>query len=163
MSVDDIRTMPRKEWLAHIRWCGEVYAARQRGEEPPPKPQPKSPRPVKPAKPTAGWIYFVRGDSDEITKIGMTRQVNLSSRISTMQSGSPIPLRIVKSMRAFDVAKVEAILHDRFESQRSHGEWFRISDAEMIEGCRLIVAENLKVARSLGIEPDEWNFMFFEA
>jgi hypothetical protein len=68
-----------------------------------------------------GFVYFAQCGVGGPVKIGFTN--NIERRISTLQSGCPIPLRVIGVIvRAGEID--ESILHDHFEDCRMHGEWF---------------------------------------
>lgn len=70
--------------------------------------------PVRPPK-----IYFIGGDVGHI-KIGVSRSPH--SRLAGIQTGSPIPLRILATVTGgFDE---ERAYHARFAAHRVQGEWF---------------------------------------
>jgi len=69
-----------------------------------------------------GFIYVV-GFGDYI-KIGFSTDV--PSRLSTLQTSAPEPLKIYATFRGS--TDDEANLHQRFATHNSNGEWFRIGD-----------------------------------
>lgn len=64
------------------------------------------------------WVYFIRGG--ELIKVGTSKDVE--ARLASLRTGSPLPLELVYVMRGS--RDLEQCLHGRFESLRSHGEWF---------------------------------------
>lgn len=78
--------------------------------------------------------YFV--DGGELIKIGRSRFERLSYRMADLQCMSPVPLRLLRITRG---AIVESHLHDRFASDRAHGEWFNATPVraflESTAGC----------------------------
>lgn len=66
-----------------------------------------------------GFVYLVRGG--DCIKIGTAKDVK--KRLSGLQTGSPLKLEMLTYFRGDTT--VENALHQRFESLRSHGEWFR--------------------------------------
>jgi Meiotically up-regulated gene 113 len=64
-------------------------------------------------------VYFVR-DGRSI-KIGITN--NVSSRLSSLQTGNPRQLKLLGSFKG--TARDEAELHDKFWRDRGLGEWFK--------------------------------------
>lgn len=71
---------------------------------------------------TVGVVYFVRSmHGDGPIKIGMSRRHSLS-RLADLQSGSPLPLQIVGTLRGG--RRHELALHAQFANVRQHGEWF---------------------------------------
>lgn len=67
-----------------------------------------------------GAIYFIRNDEADCIKIGHSRQP--WTRLSTLQVGSPSPLRIVGLVAA--AIKIESIIHEWHFQERRRGEWF---------------------------------------
>lgn len=65
------------------------------------------------------FVYFIGGETGAI-KIGVARQPY--RRLATLQSSSPIPLRILAM--AMGGQKEERFFHERFAAHRLHGEWF---------------------------------------
>ncbi|MCP1202279.1 GIY-YIG nuclease family protein [Acetobacter oryzoeni] len=65
-------------------------------------------------------VYIVKAEGLGLVKIGYA--ANLSARLSTLQSASPVPLSLVRSS---DGTKgLEAWLHEHFSEYRKQGEWF---------------------------------------
>lgn len=69
--------------------------------------------------------YFVEAELVGLIKIGKSN--NIPSRLSSLQCGSPVRLRVLGALRG----DCESELHARFEAHRSHGEWFKPS-AELL-------------------------------
>lgn len=75
---------------------------------------------------TAGpWIYFIRGTTNGLIKIGFT-EGSVESRIKALQTGCPERLEIVGSVRG--TRNLEIDLHKRFAAHRQTGEWFSPAD-----------------------------------
>lgn len=68
-------------------------------------------------------IYFIQAEMLGLVKIGTT--TNMKSRLKALRDCCPDKLRILGSFKSTDDRLVERILHRKFESARSHGEWFR--------------------------------------
>ena len=66
-------------------------------------------------------VYFIQGQTTRLIKIGHTRG-NTEHRITSMQTGSPDKLKILKVVEA--EKGFEKTLHKKFASIRCHGEWF---------------------------------------
>jgi len=75
-------------------------------------------------------IYFLQQGVDGPIKIGTSRQAVLKSRISTLQTASPYPLRLLGVIEGG--RKAEDHLHERFAASRLNGEWFA-PDIELLE------------------------------
>lgn len=78
------------------------------------------------------YTYFIGGDAGAV-KIGSASSP--VERLASLQCGSPIPLRIL-AVAAGGYA-VEREYHRRFESARSHGEWFQRTPEIEAEIARL--------------------------
>lgn len=82
------------------------------------------------------WVYFIR--SEDKVKIGTTR--NVGSRLSSLQTGSPDPLKLLCVIPG-DRSK-EKQLHERFASLRDSGEWFWL-EGELKEYLETLCMEDL--------------------
>lgn len=71
-------------------------------------------------------VYFVEGGG--LIKIGSAFDIAL--RLQQLQDGSPVPLRLVGWVKAGG-EQLERALHRNLRSKRDHGEWFRITWAEV--------------------------------
>ena len=74
-------------------------------------------------------VYFIECVGADAIKIGYARgdrNGNIHHRVSAMQSGCPLPLKL---LAVTDGAEAEeASLHARFSGDWIRGEWFRASD-----------------------------------
>jgi len=79
-----------------------------------------------------GIVYFVAADVDNrlLVKIGVTR--DLPKRFSTLQTGSPIELRLGLGLIVQNPRSFEKALHRRFADKRVRREWFEITMAEAL-------------------------------
>jgi hypothetical protein len=80
------------------------------------------------------YIYVIGpliGDGqDHTVKIG--KSCNPAARCRELQAGSPIELMIHATWKfTGDASEVEAECHREFLSEHSHGEWFRVSAAQV--------------------------------
>ena len=72
-----------------------------------------------------GRVYFISGPGKlDAIKIGWT-QGELDERVAALQCGSPVPLLVLASVRAFFA--FERWCHRELCADRSYGEWFRRS------------------------------------
>jgi hypothetical protein len=69
-----------------------------------------------------GYVYVIGSDANSLVKIGWSKDVD--RRCRDLEAGSPIELEILRSYSADP--EMEHWLHDRFEIQRKHGEWFAL-------------------------------------
>ncbi len=82
-----------------------------------------------------GIIYILK--SGEYYKIGKTK--NLPSRLDTLAVGVRVPfdIQLVHSFKSNDYNSAEAGLHKTFESKRTDGEWFVLSQEDVDFLCSL--------------------------
>ena len=75
-----------------------------------------------------GIVYFVTDGN--FVKIGLSNSNSFKSRISGIQTGNAMPIRILfcYRMRSEETAWVESYLHHYFSEFRLMGEWFNIKD-----------------------------------
>jgi hypothetical protein len=86
-------------------------------------------------------IYIVAPESGGGPfKIGYSN--NVPRRLIALQTGSPVPLVVLNVLPGN--RDTEKFLHWVFEGKRSHGEWFNLTDKEMILLMRM-VADNLLI------------------
>ena len=83
---------------------------------------------------TDGYVYFIFSKEYEkvgkyFVKIGMT--VDLTSRLSSLQTGNPYLLEFYKTIQTPDYKILEKRLHKKFESKRIINEWFNITFQEI--------------------------------
>lgn len=67
-------------------------------------------------------IYFLQADIIGRIKIGHTSKANADSRLEALRTASPVPLRLLATMKGNRTR--EQRLHLRFAASRVHGEWF---------------------------------------
>lgn len=89
---------------------------------------------------TPGWVYAIgaRYNTDKFPiKIGMTCK-DIKSRLSALQIGSPVILKVIDSIYVENPNTIESSLHGYFNKFHSHGEWFNI-DEKMINSKFLLI------------------------
>lgn len=73
------------------------------------------------------YVYFVKAcDKSKQIKIGRTSDIG--KRLSSLQTGSPVKLKIIGIIECRSDAhskEIETELHKMFAPYRTHGEWFR--------------------------------------
>ena len=113
-------------------------------------------------------VYLVQGAIGGPIKIGVAEDV--PRRLAELQSYSPIPLRVLATIRHGDIA-LEAALHRRFVKHRLHGEWFDnapemldyltglLEEAEVPAGTRDEIVRSAKrtVVSSVPVSQDEFD------
>ena len=92
-------------------------------------------------------IYFIR--SGEYVKIG--RAVDIEVRMAQLQTAHPVPLVLIATMEGG--VDVEKALHFRFESKRTSGEWFRLTDSEVQGAIETFMTTRVdSIERALNLE-----------
>jgi len=91
----------------------------------------------RPDKNKEGYVYLI--NAGDVFKIGVS--IDVESRLSYMQTGCPLPMRLVSKYKAQNICKlkIEKALHDYFSEYRLSGEWFDtdISETEFQLLCSL--------------------------
>lgn len=82
-------------------------------------------------------VYLIKAENGLI-KIGVA--INVNTRLATLACASPCKLEKVFSIQKEFAYIVENSLHTRFKKERSHGEWFSLSE-EQIEDCINLLSE----------------------
>lgn len=67
-----------------------------------------------------GYVYFTQSPEGGLIKIGYSTKP--AARLSTMQSGCPLELKVLRLLPALQ--NLEGHLHNVFRSLRRRGEWF---------------------------------------
>jgi len=67
------------------------------------------------------WIYFIEAIDQDLIKIGQS--TNIEERLSSLAIG-PWELDLLLAVRETD-ALTESVIHNRFQSIRVKGEWFK--------------------------------------
>ena len=80
------------------------------------------PRASKQAQP--GVVYILHAEGTERIKIG--RSIVAHPRIEALQTASPFPLTILRTIPTQDIAQLERTLHKRYAPYRQHREWFTL-------------------------------------
>ena len=74
------------------------------------------------------YVYLIRSDNG-LTKIGVTRDIG--TRVSTLNTASPVELRLLFYFAPQNAKLAEANLHKRFFRKRVKGEWFNLTDMDV--------------------------------
>lgn len=78
----------------------------------------------------SGYIYVLRAENNTY-KIG--RAKNIKSRITTIQTSSPLKIDEVLSFFSDNYIEIESELHKRYGEKRIIGEWFSLSSEDISE------------------------------
>jgi hypothetical protein len=82
------------------------------------------------APPRKGWIYVVEG-LDSQYKIGLTTR-QPSQRLAEFTPKLPFPTNLLLTIPTDDVLGHEKAIHDRFADKRLNGEWFELSEHDIL-------------------------------
>ena len=85
-------------------------------------------------------IMQVDNQGNELFKIGITKK-EISDRLSTLQTGNPNKLSILKFYESTNYKQIERLLHKKYYSNRTEAinEWFSISNEavmSLIDDCK---------------------------
>lgn len=74
------------------------------------------------------YVYFIQ--SGPYVKIGIADRPK--HRLSMLQVGNPITLVILNTFKVIRANQVERSLHEHFNDKWQRGEWFRLSDDDVV-------------------------------
>ena len=69
-----------------------------------------------------GFVYLAQ--CGEFTKIGIADHVK--RRIASLQTGNPLPIKLLRYVFSCDAVDLELRLHKQFQYWHVRGEWFKI-------------------------------------
>lgn len=78
----------------------------------------------------SGWVYLVKAEELNQYKIGRSRTPDI--RLKELQKQSPIKLTLIHLIECQDAAVAETYLHKRFAKCRVGGEWFELSNKDVV-------------------------------
>jgi hypothetical protein len=84
----------------------------------------------------AGYVYIIQCENHSLYKIGVA--ANVESRRQLLQIGCPFELRTVEFSKCRDPYATEELLHEMVGKHRVRGEWFRLTDAQLLPVIDLI-------------------------
>ena len=87
----------------------------------------------------ARQVYIIQVDHEsmsDVYKIGISNAPG--KRLQTLNTSNPFELDILHKFVADPAEEAEGKLHQRFEQTRLSGEWFRLTDAQILEICKII-------------------------
>jgi len=82
-------------------------------------------------KSAAGYVYLVHMEGTSFYKIG--KSTNVESRIKKIATFLPLEIEVVYSFAVDDMAQVEKELHSLYAAKQVRGEWYDLTDAEVLE------------------------------
>jgi len=90
-------------------------------------------------KETSGFVYLIQMTDTTFYKIGYSR--NVFTRLSNLQTGSPLKLQIIERVFSLNAIELEGYLHNYYSKYNFRGEWFELSKEDVKEF--LLVANQL--------------------
>lgn len=78
-----------------------------------------------------GVVYFIKNIETNLIKIGFT--YDLLTRISTLATEYKTKMELVHYVSSSDIGTVEKIFHTMFSNKRTKGEWFDLSEDDVME------------------------------
>jgi hypothetical protein len=79
-----------------------------------------------------GKVYLLANDEWSQFKIGISTK-DINSRLRSLKTGNGSEITLVKSFDTIYHRKVEKWMHNKHYSKRLVGEWFALSDDDIIE------------------------------
>lgn len=83
----------------------------------------------------AGTIYLVEGNG--MFKIGIAKSAK--ARLSSLQTGSPVKLRLVHHALVQDCSEAERLAHGLLARYRLHGEWFQCTEDHALSILKTVI------------------------
>ena len=78
-----------------------------------------------------GHVYLIQMGDTDLYKIGKSQSSPLR-RLKELQVGNPETLRLIETARTWDFEIMEKDLHQLFLSKRRKGEWFQLTDQDVV-------------------------------
>jgi hypothetical protein len=93
-------------------------------------------------------VYLISAEinDEKLYKIGYTRR-DVSKRLKELKTGNPAHFEIENNFHSKYGTKIEAQLHKRYYYKKIDGEWFNLSDDDIInfENNCIKIEENYKL------------------
>ena len=87
-----------------------------------------------------GYIYIIENDAFETPVVKIGKAKNLHQRISTLNTGVPLPFTCYKASLVDDMNRVERLLHDTFYTAKKHwrGEFYEVDAWRVAQVLQLL-------------------------
>jgi hypothetical protein len=79
-----------------------------------------------------GFVYLIQAYDTLTYKIGVSKN-NPNGRLKQLSTGNHSELRIIETYESRHYRKIESWLHRKFYNCRLNGEWFDLTDNDVIE------------------------------
>ena len=98
------------------------------------------------------FIYLLKIDTPDkrLYKIGSTKG-SVHNRIKSLQTGCPYEIQLIEKYETIFGQVVERTLHNRYVSDKTHGEWFYLNLSEevnFLENCKKIEELNINLEKN---------------
>jgi len=101
-----------------------------------------------------GHVYLIHAKGTTRYKIGMASKGRMAKRFEELNSSqAAFPLEIVRVIDVEDRHQVEANLHQKFKSNRKHGEWFELDRGDLREVEATMGSYGKGKNKDLSVEP----------
>lgn len=77
-------------------------------------------------------VYFIANGEKRLSPIKIGRTNSLKRRMTELQTGNPVPLRLLGYVKSREDASLENELHHFFYERRGSGEWFDIEAEDIV-------------------------------
>ena len=77
-------------------------------------------------------VYLINEEGTDNYKIGITRSKNEKHRKRTLQTGNSQKLNTIYTFKTEHPYRLETMLHTFYANKRGNGEWFQLSDDEVL-------------------------------
>jgi len=100
-----------------------------------------------------GFVYLIGEiDNNGRYKIGSTRGKSVKNRLKQLQTGNSSELYVKEAYETENPFKVEKMLHNHFKTSNLNGEWFELSESNVVE-FKGICEEKERIIQSLKDNP----------
>ena len=78
-----------------------------------------------------GYVYIVKCGDFNLYKVGVSKS-KPKQRLSSLQSGCPFPLYMIELHYCNYYSLLESEIHKRYKKYNKMGEWFELTDAQLL-------------------------------
>lgn len=125
------RMFPDRDLTGPLRELASIGLIEMQDGSTPPAPAQDGPATVG----RAGTIYLVEGSGR--FKIGIMK--SMRARLTSLQTGSPLALRLVHSAFVMDSSAAERLAHGLLARFRLHGEWFECTEERALQVLSTVI------------------------
>lgn len=77
-------------------------------------------------------VYLIGVENDDtVYKIGVTKSSNAEGRLKQLQTANSEPLYLKETYHTDTPFKLEKMLHNHYNRNKTHGEWFNLNEEEV--------------------------------